>query len=628
MKNWLFLKLLKRLQIILFLVVNAIFCNAQLQVKYNGTNIKDLVSGLSYTMVSSVSTNEEKINKIPNPEWTLLKNTSLKLNRLSQTLVLKIPINQILVSGDFDYVSINNPHVNFLKCWIVLNGQTIKSFTLTGDNLPFKSRGIPVTNFVFPIKGVDYAGAELLILADKRFTNLSMPIDFQTKDAYANSLQIQNLVWGTVVGIFIFIFLLNLFLASLLKLKLFLWYAILQASMIIYLLADSGLSYKLFYPNIPTLNDLVRPFSLAFGIIPLILFFNILMDLKHKLPKLLDFNKLVLLCYIPLYLIAIISASSGDYAIQGLWLQINKVLGPLLLLTLLIEAAYCYYCKIRYSIFALISYVGSTAFFITYSLHQNEIITDNFFNSKSNYWGLIWELTVMSIALSFRYKYSQSETENLAKKNRIQQEQLFSGTVAFQEKEMQRFSSLLHDSIGANLGLLRLEADHMPLTENGRAQLANHITQLGNEVRIMSHRLSPILLEEKGLVIAIEETVERIKRSGTIDIQFEWIGDREKINTQYAILMYRITQELLQNLIKHSEAKSAFLQIMAQEKLVSIYLEDDGVGFNLNEPLAGVGIKSIEKLTELLNGRFNINSAPGQGFSISIEFNWSSHEKI
>lgn len=628
MKNWLFLKLLKRLQIILFLVVNAIFCNAQLQVKYNGTNIKDLVSGLSYTMVSSVSTNEEKINKIPNSEWTLLKNTSLKLNRLSQTLVLKIPINQILVSGDFDYVSINNPHVNFLKCWIVLNGQTIKSFTLTGDNLPFKSRGIPVTNFVFPIKGVDYAGAELLILADKRFTNLSMPIDFQTKDAYANSLQIQNLVWGTVIGIFIFIFLLNLFLASLLKLKLFLWYAILQASMIIYLLADSGLSYKLFYPNIPTLNDLVRPFSLAFGIIPLILFFNILMDLKHKLPKLLDFNKLVLLCYIPLYLIAIISASSGDYAIQGLWLQINKVLGPLLLLTLLIEAAYCNYCKIRYSIFALISYVGSTAFFITYSLHQNEIITDNFFNSKSNYWGLIWELTVMSIALSFRYKYSQSETENLAKKNRIQQEQLFSGTVAFQEKEMQRFSSLLHDSIGANLGLLRLEADHMPLTENGRAQLANHITQLGNEVRIMSHRLSPILLEEKGLVIAIEETVERIKRSGTIDIQFEWIGDREKINTQYAILMYRITQELLQNLIKHSEAKSAFLQIMAQEKLVSIYLEDDGVGFNLNEPLAGVGIKSIEKLTELLNGRFNINSSPGQGFSISIEFNWSSHEKI
>lgn len=606
----------------------SLFSHAQLQVKFNGNDIKADIDKLSYTMVSSVSISESQINALNEAEWHLINGSNLKLNRLSQTLVLKIPINQVLLQGDFNYVSINNPHVNFLKCWIVLNGKTIKSFSLTGDNLPFYSRGIPVTNFVFPIKGVDFAGAELLILADKRFTNLSMPIDFQTKEAFANTMQIQNLVWGTVLGIFLFIFLLNLFLASLLKLKLFLWYSILQATMIVYLLADSGLSYKLFYPNTPTFNDLVRPFSLAFGIVPLILFFNLLMDLKNKLPKLLDFNKLVLLCYIPLYVIAIISASSGDYAIQGLWLQINKVLGPLLLLTLLIEAAYCYYCNIRYSIFALISYLGTTAFFITYSLHQNEIISDNFFNSKSNYWGLIWELTIMSIALSFRYKYYQNQTENLAKKNSLQQEQLFSGTVAFQEKEMQRFSSLLHDSIGANLGLLRLEADHMPLTENGREQLANHITQLGNEVRIMSHRLSPILLEEKGLVSAIEETVERIKRSGTIDIQFEWIGDREKINTQYEILIYRITQELLQNLIKHSQANSAFLQIMVEDKLVSIYLEDDGIGFNLKEPLAGVGLKSIEKLTELLNGRFKINSTPSEGFSISIEFNWSSYEKI
>jgi signal transduction histidine kinase len=628
MKNWLFLKLLKRLQIILFLIGNALFCNAQLQVNYNGTNIKDLVAGFSYTMVSSVNMSESQINTLNDAEWQLVKGSKLKLNRLSQTLVLKIPINQILLQGDFDYISINNPHVNFLKCWIVLKGQTLKSFILTGDNLPFNSRTIPVTNFDFPIKGVDFSGADIFILADKRYTNLSLPIDFQTKEAHANALQIQNLVWGTVIGIFFFIFLLNLFLASLLKLKLFLWYAILQASMIIYLLGDSGLSYKLFYPNIPTFNDLVRPFSLAFGIVPLILFFNLLMDLKNKLPKLLDFNKLVLLCYIPLYIIAIISASSGDYAIQGLWLQINKVLGPLLLLTLLIEAAYCYYCNIRYSIFALISYLGTTAFFVIYSLHQNELIPDNFFNSKSNYWGLIWELTVMSIALSFRYKYFQNETENLAKKNRLQQEQLFSGTVAFQEKEMQRFSSLLHDNIGANLGLLRLEADQMPLTEAGREQLASHITELGNEVRIMSHRLSPILLEEKGLYLAIEETVERIKRLGSTDIAFEWIGKRNTYNTQFAILIYRISQELLQNLIKHSHAKTAFLQIMVEDQLVSIYLEDDGIGFNLNEPLAGVGLKSIEKLTELLNGRFQIDSSPGEGFSISIEFNWSSNENI
>ncbi|HQR92688.1 MAG TPA: hypothetical protein PLZ97_05025 [Sediminibacterium sp.] len=232
----------------------------------------------------------------------------------------------------------------------------------------------------------------------------------------------------------------------------------------------------------------------------------------------------------------------------------------------------------------------------------------------------------MTIALTYRYKYFQTKTERLAKKNRDQQEQLFSGTVAFQEKEMQRFSSLLHDTIGANLGLLRLEADHMTLTESGRSQLANHITQLGNDVRIMSHRLSPILLEEKGLFQAIEETVERIKITGQIELQFEWVGNKTHLNTQYGILIYRITQELLQNLIKHSQAKNAFFQIMVEEQLVSIYLEDDGVGSNQTEPASGVGLKSIEKLAELLNGRFQINSTVGEGFSISIEFNWNNHE--
>lgn len=604
-----------------------LICSAQLQVQYNGLDIKNSIAQLSYTMVSSVDAKEIDINSLDASKWFLVKTTNLKLNRLAQTLVLKIPLNQVLIHGDFDYVNIENPHVNFLRCWIVKNGITIKTFSTTGDNLAFRTRSIPVTKFAYPIKGSDYNGADLIILADKRFTNLSMPISFQTKESFANSIQSQNLIWGIVFGIFIFIFVLNLFLATLLKLKLFLWYATFEASMIVYLLADSGLTYQLLYPNIPSLNDLVRPFSLAFGIIPLILFFNFLMDLKNKLPKLLDLNKLILLCYIPLYVIAMISASSGDFAIQGLWLQINKILGPLLLLTLLIESIYCFYKKIRYSVFALISYLGTTAFIITYSLHQNELIPDNFFISKSNYWALFWELIVMSIALTYRYKYFQTQTEKLAIKNRAQQEQLFSGTVAFQEKEMQRFSSLLHDTIGANLGLLRLEADHMPLTEIGRAQIANHITQLGNEVRIMSHRLSPILLEEKGHYQAIKETVERINVTGTIELQFEWIGNKNDFNTQYGILVYRITQELLQNLIKHSQAKNAFLQIMVEEQLVSIYLEDDGVGTNQVSPITGVGLKSIEKLAELLNGRFQINSTEGEGFSISIEFNWNNHEK-
>ena len=92
---------------------------------------------------------------------------------------------------------------------------------------------------------------------------------------------------------------------------------------------------------------------------------------------------------------------------------------------------------------------------------------------------------------------------------------------------------------------------------------------------------------------------------------------------------FSITKSLiLQNLLKHAKAKNAFLQILAEENLISIYAEDDGVGFSTDSQTKGIGLKSIEKLVSLLKGRFNIDSTENNGFSISIEFNLMNNEKI
>ena len=87
-------------------------------------------------------------------------------------------------------------------------------------------------------------------------------------------------------------------------------------------------------------------------------------------------------------------------------------------------------------------------------------------------------------------------------------------------------------------------------------------------------------------------------------------------------------QEILQNLLKHSKAKNAFLQILIEQKFISIYAEDDGVGIGNNENHNGVGLKSIEKLIHLLKGTYRVQSSIQDGFSISIEFNQQSNEKI
>jgi signal transduction histidine kinase len=84
----------------------------------------------------------------------------------------------------------------------------------------------------------------------------------------------------------------------------------------------------------------------------------------------------------------------------------------------------------------------------------------------------------------------------------------------------------------------------------------------------------------------------------------------------------------MQNMLKHSEAKNAFLQIIIQQKLVSIYVEDDGIGMIANTENTGVGLKSIETLIQVLKGNCRIESNEKDGFSISIEFNQYENESI
>ncbi len=620
--------MLKRALAVLFFTAITYTAIAQLRIKYNGNDITINKAGISYAFIKDNHFTADALFSILPDQWKPLESKRIQLNKLSTSIWLKIPVNSILQYGYFDFLKINNPHINFLRCWIISGKQLIKEFPKTGDNLTYNTRSLPVTNFDFPVNGENARNCFIVIAADKRYTNLSLPVNFCSEPYYLANNQTTNLIGGLVIGIIVLILFLNISLYVILRQQLFLWYSLYQFFILIYMLADIGILFKYVYPQFTSLNDLVRPLSLAFCLIPLIQFFNQLLDLSKLFPGFYRLNKWISIFYILLFIVATFSASSSNYATQGVWVQINLILSPALLAVLLYESIYCYYKKTQYAAFALLSYIGSTILIIIFSLHQSEKIPDNIFTALANYWAIYWELLVMCIALIWRYKYYKAETENLARANREQQEKIFNETVAFQEKEMQRISSLLHDSVGANLGLLRLEADNMKLTEVSRENLAKNITRLGNEVRMMSHTFSPILLQEKGLYAAIREMTNRIKTISEISLQFEWIGEFNQINSQFEIVIYRIIQEILQNLLKHSKAKNAFLQIIVEQNVISIYAEDDGVGLQKNVPSEGVGLKSIEKLVKLLNGSFSIESSKQEGFNISVEFNQYQHEKI
>ncbi len=197
-----------------------------------------------------------------------------------------------------------------------------------------------------------------------------------------------------------------------------------------------------------------------------------------------------------------------------------------------------------------------------------------------------------------------------------------------QEEERKRISRDLHDDVGTKLSALKLflsslksNADKKQYQQIGR--LASNSEQLINEtikdVREMLLNLSPGILEEFGFTTAIEGLVSKINQTNTIHFDLLVFGMKDNLKKEYELALYRITQELINNVLKHSEAGKVSLQIGYRDEKIIIMIEDDGKGFDLSVHKDGYGLKNLEARAKLLNGTMNIDTLPGKGTSVSIE---------
>ncbi|MFY8003223.1 MAG: 7TM diverse intracellular signaling domain-containing protein, partial [Chitinophagaceae bacterium] len=601
----------------------------QLKFNFNGQPLDLPSTDVRYTILNKDSLSQENLLAINASDWKKLTSTALKISYTPFTFWLKLPLGELKNIDDFDYIHINSPHINRLKCWIVTKDSIVHEFPLTGDNLSFNTRVLAIPAFAFPVQGYLKNDYYFIVAADKRYTKLDLPIEILSISTLIKKQESNNIIAGIFLGLGILLFIFNLYLFISTYQILYFWYSLYLFSILIYIAVNLGLLFQFLYPSYPQLNDIFRPAILAFSGFPLLFFFNRLLNLKEAFPFLFSFNKKILYTWLILCLSAILTSTNNQYQIQGFWVQVNRTVGPIILLIVLIEAYYCLYKGAKYAGFAAISFTGLTVFLTIFSLQQGEIIASNRFTENANYLGLLFETLVITYLLAWRFKTYKDEAEKLLEDKLTIQENLFSETVKFQEQELNRISSLLHDNIGANLGLLRLAIDNMDLTKASRQQIGEQIMHLGEEVRTLSHALSPLTLQSKGLQKSIEDQVQKIRQLTNIQLKVEWLGEVRNLPEQYTVITYRIVQELLQNMVKHSKATNGILQILIADSTVSIYCEDDGVGIvNFgNADSTGLGLKSIERMIGILNGHFAIQTIENEGFSLSIEFKILKNEK-
>lgn len=228
-------------------------------------------------------------------------------------------------------------------------------------------------------------------------------------------------------------------------------------------------------------------------------------------------------------------------------------------------------------------------------------------------------------------KYKQIE-KNLRDSEELLRS-LSSELITAQEIERKRISRELHDELGQALSLIKLRLGHIEehlianqkLLKQYCADTINFIDQMIEDVRRISHDLSPTILEDLGLTSAIRRLVRgfiEIQRSVYIDHTI--IDIDHLVSKESHINIYRIIQEALTNIVKHADARNISIVISHDDSGVIILIEDDGKGFDVERETTeitvdkGLGIASMRERMRMIGGIFDIDSQQGKGTCITL----------
>jgi signal transduction histidine kinase len=216
------------------------------------------------------------------------------------------------------------------------------------------------------------------------------------------------------------------------------------------------------------------------------------------------------------------------------------------------------------------------------------------------------------------------ETQKLATVLKEQELASIDAMIAGQEKERQRIANDLHDDLGGMMATVKLHFN--ALKEHQTPELFNKTNALldeaYNKIRTISHAKNSGVIAKQGLLKAVRNMAEKISASNKISIDVVDHGLEDRLENSLELTIFRIIQELITNVIKHAEATEVTIHLTNHDDTLNIMVEDNGKGFNPSQITTknkGMGISSIDKRVEHLNGTMNIESEANRGTSVIID---------
>lgn len=238
-----------------------------------------------------------------------------------------------------------------------------------------------------------------------------------------------------------------------------------------------------------------------------------------------------------------------------------------------------------------------------------------------------FSVMVILLGLSYYNRYRLKKEKELQAEVMRQQDMATKAVMEAEENERRRIATELHDGVGqmmsaAKMNLSAFETE-LAMTDPDKKQKLERIVSLVDEsckeVRVVSHNMMPNALLKRGLAAAVRDFIDKID-SKMLQVNLYAEGLDERLEPGLESMLYRIIQECVNNVIKHSGANHLDISLVKEADGISLTVEDNGKGFDTSrkELFEGIGLKNIISRVQFLKGTVDFDSAPERGTLVAI----------
>ena len=514
-------------------------------------------------------------------------------------------------------LELDNPRLNLIYFY-ELSGESLVNQIITGDSQPFASRGIIHNKWVFPLKNLG-ENTDIFIMINKQFEALSVNFNLQESHQFAENSNKKYLFWGILAGLTALVLLVNIFIWLATKDPIYGWFLLVIFTAFFHILCASGLGFQYIWPQFPAFNSWYpQTFSVWLGFLFQLLFMQKFIGQNAQNSRIYKFVKyfeyLILFSFILFVTFYILGLFAQPYF---QWLLIITLIFNLLIIPL----ALCSVLESRKKQESLSKFFALVIGFKALNLF---VYLGNYFLKVFNYNSLdtaivdyLFVLIVLAIGVVyFGFRKYQQQNEQLLTSLHISEQAQNKKIIDALEIERNRIAEDLYDDVGAMLStainyqssVLRKDdnTSKFPILVESRKLLDRAVENL----RTVSHNLMPKNFAELGLSKSLEETLNKVAQNSEIEFDYKLVGHELRLEPAKEVQIFRIAAELINDIIRNSQATKATIQLVYGPENLTLMAEDDGPG----EPVHN----NLTSKVDFIGGQLHLDYSPS-GLTAVVE---------